>query len=194
MTGVQTCALPISEAVIRSRSPFAPTLERPKDEKNPAAADAPIGVQSALNLKWAPLPEVRADQEFSITLTGRSDVKLKGASFNLRYFPLEFELLGVEDGGYFKRDGAAGTFTPRIERQHGMVSVTLAAAEGATASGEGNLVTLRLKPVTTAPKARLDFISAVGLDAINRQILVSGADALDIKIQPQVPPQPQVQP
>ena len=187
-----------TEAVMRSRSPFAPTQERPKDEKKPAApgepaaaGDAPIGVQSALNLKWGPLPEVHADQEFSVTLTGRSDVKLKGVNLNLRYFPLEFELLGIEDGGYFKRDGAAGTFTPRIEPQHGMVSVTFAAAEGATASGEGNLVTLRMKPVTTAAKARLEFVSAVGLDAINRQILVSGVDSLDVKIQPQAQPQAQ---
>ena len=187
-----------TEAVMRSRSPFAPTQERPKDEKKPAApgepaaaGDAPIGVQSALNLKWGPLPEVHADQEFSVTLTGRSDVKLKGVNLNLRYFPLEFELLGVEDGGYFKRDGAAGAFTPRIEPQHGMVSVTLAAAEGVTATGEGNLVTLRMKPVTTAAKARLEFVSAVGLDAINRQILVSGVDSLDVKIQPQAQPQAQ---
>lgn len=200
-----------TEATLRARSPFAPAVEGagqgmakgaptaapralppaapPGAEGGPAGAvvpgssDTSAGLLGTLKLKWSTPGKVKAGSEVTVSLNALSDAALKGATVNLRYKPLELELLGVDDGGYFKQSGGSGVFTPRVEPTLGMISVTLGAGEGRSITGEGSLVTLRLRPVTMGATAKLEIVSVVGLDEVSRQVGVVGAVALDLAIE-----------
>ena len=72
----------------------------------------------------------------------------------------------------------------RLDNEH-VIVVALGAGTrgGSVPGGEGSLVTLKLKPIAKVPKVRLEFISVVGLDALDRQIPITGMAPLDVPVQ-----------
>jgi general secretion pathway protein D len=174
---------PAGAVAAPATSPAPAAETAPADALPVPAEEGVLPPQGSVRLKWSAPASVKAGSEVTASLAAVSDVPLKGVTVNLRYRPLELELLAVEDGGYFKRAGAGSVYAPRVEPTLGMVSVTLGAGTSKAATGEGGLMTLRMRPVTTGSSAKLEIISVVGIDEAGGQVLVSDAVALDLAVE-----------
>ena len=188
-----------TEARMRAEGPFSsdkpvavspgvtvdtvPVLSNTPSEtlRGPEGSDKP----ASMVLSWTKPEGVQADKEFAVSLNALGVGNLKAVTVSMRYRPNEVELVGIEDGGFFKRGGGESRFTPRSEPGLGMIVVALGAGTrgGSVPGGEGSLVTLKLKPIAKVPKVRLEFISVVGLDALDRQIPITGMAPLDVPVQ-----------
>lgn len=184
-----------TEAALRVRAPFVQAIEvggqAPQAKNEETVGGATIGRATPavaplvpLSVRWSAPAKAKTGSEVSVSLVGRSEGALKSATVQLRYNPIEFNLVAVEDGGFFKKPGTATVFVPRIEPALGMISVTLGVADTSSVKGEGNLITLRLKPVTEAPTAQVQITAVVGVDEANRQVPVEGVVPLDLAIEP----------
>ncbi|HEY5761727.1 MAG TPA: secretin N-terminal domain-containing protein [Rhodocyclaceae bacterium] len=153
----------------------AETLRAPEGSDKPAS----------MVLSWSTPEGVQAEKEFAVSLNALGVGNLKAVTVSMRYRPNEVELVGIEDGGFFKRGGGESRFTPRSEPGLGMIVTALGAgaSDGSVPGGEGTLLTLKLKPIGKVPKVRIEFISVVGLDALNRQIPITGMAPLDVPVQ-----------
>lgn len=190
-----------TEAAVRTRTPFvqalpeaasAPAASRgaaPGADPGPAAAARPtlaVAAEAALPLQvsWQAPANVKAGEAFFVELKARSDGLVKGASIQLRYDPEQYEVLAVQDGGYFNQVGGSAVFTPRIDAGLGVVFATIGASGAGSAKGEGSLLKLRLKARRPEANASLQISSIIGVDPGNRRLPVEGSVPLHLKSAP----------
>jgi general secretion pathway protein D len=148
------------------------------------APTAPPAPPQPLELSWQVPPDLKAGEEFSIELRGRSAGPLKSASVQLRYDPEQLEIRSVDKSGFFKPGAGALVFTPRIDAGIGIVDATIGVAGAEPSKGEGGLVTLRAKARAKTSKTRLQISSVVGIDPDNRSVPILGSVPLDLSFQP----------
>jgi general secretion pathway protein D len=197
-----------TEARLRSQGPFAVTADSaqaipvrvevgaPRPEGAPApesartapsASSAAPAVPASLALSWTKPEGVRAGKEFTVSLNGKGEGLLKGATVSMRYQPAELEVVAINDGGYFKRGGPDAQFTPRSEPGLGIFVASMTAGTNPAPAGEASLITLRLKPSPTATRVRLDFITIVAQDESGRPIPVSRISGFEVPVLPAQP-------
>ncbi len=190
-----------TEAAVRTRTPFVQPLPQAVSAAAPARGAAPgttpgpalaarptlaVAAETALplQLSWQAPADVKAGEEFFVELKARSDGLVKGASIQLRYDPAQYEVLAVEDGGYFSQVGGSAVFTPRVDTSLGVVFATLGASGAGSAKGEGSLLKLRLKARQPLANSSLQISSIVGVDPGNRRVPVEGSVPLALKSAP----------
>jgi len=156
----------------------APAAPPPADG-TPAAAE----VVKPLTLSWVAPPSAKVGQEFAVEVKARTEGALKGASLQLRYDPELFEVVAVEDGGFFGQVGGAAVFTPRVDAGLGVVFATAGASGLASTAGDAPLVRVRLK-ARKAATGTLQVGTIVAVDAMNRRVPIQGSAPLEIKAQP----------
>lgn len=193
-----------TEATVRTRSPFIEPMSevalRPANGANDtngaaatvaaptltlgAAAAAAAAVPLPLNLSWQAPASIRADEPFVVALKARSDGPVKGASIQLRYDAAQFEVLAVEDGGFFDQVGGRAVFTPRIDPTLGVVFATVGATGAGSAQGDGPLIKLRMKARGPAANTRLQIGNLVAVDPANRRVPIEGPAPLELTSRP----------
>ena len=182
-----------TEASLRLRSPYIQPVEQ-TERPGPGAGSAPslavakpttLPPASPLALSWRAPLNVRSGEEFVVELRARSDAQLKGASVQLRYDPAELDVLGVENGGFFKQAGEGSVFTQRVDTGLGIIFATIGASKSESApKGEGTLIAVRAKARGKAEKTRLQVSSVVGVDTSDRRVPVEGAAPVELSLQP----------
>lgn len=185
-----------TEAAVRTRSPFiepmTPVALGPATTTTTATTAptltlgevAPAAVPLPLNLSWLAPASIRAGEPFVVALQARSSGPVKGASMQLRYDAAQFEVLAVEDGGYFDPVGGRAVFTPRIDPTLGVVFATVGASGAGSATGDAPLVKLRMKARGPAATTRLQIGNLVAVDPMNRRVPIEGAAPLDLTSRP----------
>ncbi|MET0264257.1 MAG: cohesin domain-containing protein [Duganella sp.] len=160
-----------TEAALRNR----PLMLRTLEGKNGEAAPAPTGntppkaeprpsVPGAPAVKWEGEEKVRVGQLIKLNLNLDSADELRAASLQLGFNPAEFDIVSVEDGGYFGKPDQA-SLSRSIDVASGRVSVGLNAGEH-KAKGAGKIVvlTLRAKSVTSAGDISLIATTLIGAE------------------------------
>jgi general secretion pathway protein D len=151
-----------TEAVLRDRplqlrtaaQAGAPDAAQPAAAATRSAPLTPASAPDAPKLAWTGPASVKAGQTFSLELRMDSAEALRAASLQVACNPAEFELVSLEDGGYFNKDGK-GAFSKSFDVASGRASVGMKAADGAEAAGQGAALTLTLRARTppAAPHA-----------------------------------------
>ncbi|USX11882.1 cohesin domain-containing protein [Oxalobacteraceae bacterium OTU3CAMAD1] len=116
----------------------------------PAPADAP-------KVTWVGPSVATVGQPFSLTLDVASIEPLRASSFQVGFNPAEFEVVSVEQGDYFNKEGK-GTFTHVVDASGGRVSLGMGAAGNASAQGAGRLITMTFKPLAEVPNGEVNLI------------------------------------
>ncbi|UGQ48749.1 secretin and TonB N-terminal domain-containing protein [Massilia endophytica] len=151
-----------TEAVLRDRPLQLRTAAQggTADPAQPAAAATrsaqvtPASTPDAPKLAWTGPASVKAGQTFSLELRMDSAEPLRAASLQVACNPAEFELVSLDDGGYFNKDGK-GAFSKSFDGASGRASVGMKSGDGAEAGGQGTVLTLTLRAKTppAAPHA-----------------------------------------
>jgi general secretion pathway protein D len=118
----------------------------------------PASGPNAPTLHWDAPPAAKVGQPFQVYLAMDSAQPLRAASVQVAYDPAQFELVAVDDAGYFGKDGK-GAFSKSMDGSSGRVSVGMKAPDDAPAKGPGRVLALTLKPLKADPDAGISVIS-----------------------------------
>lgn len=140
--GGQLASSPMPEAgAARAAAPTAGPASVESNTHSSAAEAAPP--PSRLITRWSAPPGPRVGEEIEVSLELDTTAGLRGLPMQLRYTPDEFAVVKVEEGEFFKRDGAPTSFSSSVDS--GSIQVGLLRNQATTASGKGPVLKLRLK-------------------------------------------------
>ncbi|MBB3121523.1 secretin and TonB N-terminal domain-containing protein [Pseudoduganella violacea] len=126
-----------------------------------AAPDSVVSPPSAPNapvLQWEGANQAKVGSAAALTLKIDAPELLRAVSLQLAYNPAELEILAVEDGEYFGKEGKA-TFSKAVDAAGGRISVS-ASTSGGGVKGGGRLLTLSYRPRAAATDSGISVISA----------------------------------
>jgi general secretion pathway protein D len=154
---VTGAAQPAATTVVPVAIPGAGTAATPATP--PAAAGGPLGVS------WQGPAQVKVGEQFSAVLRVNSQQALRGMPLMLGFDPQVFQVVGVQEGDFFKQGHAPTSFSQRIDPAQGKVFVALVrqganGAPDAGINGSGALVSVNLKAIKPAAAARVQVLSA----------------------------------
>ena len=118
-----------------ARKPPAPPLESSKN----------------VVLSWKTMGSAK-DGIQEISLIAKADGTMRSFPMQIGFDPLACQILSVQEGNYFKRDGANTTFTSSVDAQRGRIFVTTTRNDvlGASA-GEYAVLTIKLRMLNSSP-------------------------------------------
>lgn len=142
-----------------------------------AASVSPTQVPAAgsmqdLSLEWQGPSEAQVAETFTVMLKLTSGMALRGAPLSVRFGGADLQLVDIEEGEFFKSDGAGTSFTKAIDASERIGRAGVLRSRGGGINGQATLVRLRfragkpgdaeitlgsfdpimLAPQTTAPK------------------------------------------
>lgn len=137
-------------------APVTGVLPPPKVEPRASAAGAP-------GLKWEGEEKARVGQPLTLYLNLDSADALRAASLQLGYNPAEFEIVSVEDAGYFGKPEQA-SFSKSIDAASGRVSAGLNGGD-AKAKGAGKVLAVTVKPRSVTAGGDISLIATTLIGA-----------------------------
>ncbi len=171
-TEAQTRLRPVGGRAFAAEDAPAPVGDAQPSAPKAALASEPVSKAPAdsrqeapnhvLNLTWHGPKEVTAGQEFELALHANSLAAMRGAPMRFAFDPNRLAVVGIEEGDYFKQGGAKTSFSQRIDAKEGRVHVGVIREPLSGTPGQGVLVTLKLKALTTgAAEVVLQSMEAV---------------------------------
>ncbi len=133
----------------------------------PIAPPAPLTPATAANapqLRWEAPSTAKVGESVQLVLTMDSTDALRAASLQVAYDPADFELVALDDAGYFGKDGKSA-FSKSVDGASGRVSVGVKAQDDAPAKGPGRVLALTLKPLRPGREATVSVISMTPVGA-----------------------------
>lgn len=189
---VGTEALPRMRVVGAGAAPADAAADAPASPRaGPAApAGAPDGAGPAAErpapevspLRWNAPSSVKAGDTFAVTLALRSPADLRGASLQLKYATQHLQLLGIEEGEFFKQGGATTSFTHEADATSGRIRAGMLRNDASAARGEGKLVSLRMKALRAGTgDVVLEDLQYVGMVATAKAPVPPKPLAIEVK-------------
>jgi general secretion pathway protein D len=124
--------------------------------------------------------EVNAGATFSVYVNLKTDAPIRGMPLELQFSPQTLELVDIEDGAFFKQDGANVSMTKTIDKA-GMASIAVLRNQGDGTKGEGTVAAIRFKAIAAGPaEVRLVSAKAVATPPVELSPLPDAAK-LDVK-------------
>jgi general secretion pathway protein D len=108
----------------------------------PGPAAAP---EARATLRWTGPSEVKAGDTFVVNLELDSPVALRGAPMQLRFSAANLQLVDIEEGPYFRSDGATTSFTKATDLAQGTARAGVLRNQATGARGQGSVLQLRLR-------------------------------------------------
>lgn len=89
---------------------------------------------------------------FSVSLVAKADGTMRSLPAQISFDPAAYQILAVEEGGYFKRDGANTTFSNSVDPVKGRIFVTAIRNDAIGAgAGEFSVFNIKLRPTGSMP-------------------------------------------
>ena len=127
-------------------------------------------------LQWTGPGDVKAGEVFTVALNLQTNQPLRGAPLHFNYSKDKLELLGVEEGEFFKQGGAPTSFTKMIDAPLGQARAGVLRNQASGAIGQGSFVTLRFKALSAGGAE----VSVLGLDPVGLSGPVPKPSALPV--------------
>ncbi|GAA6140407.1 tetratricopeptide repeat protein [Hydrogenophaga sp. 5NK40-0174] len=129
-------------------------------------AEADQGNESqALNLVLEGPKEVKVGEEFDVALEMKSGASVVAIPMDILFTADAFEVLAVQEGGYFKEAGASSSFTHAVNKKDGRISIGLLSNADKGVKGEGRLLIMRLKALKPGKAEPIRFKKVEPLSA-----------------------------
>lgn len=101
-------------------------------------------------LSWKGPSQVKLGESFQLELMVETDGTVRSLPFQLGFDPAAVQVLGVAEGGFFKRDNGQTTFSSSIDAASGKVFVSVTRSDVEGAVGAGGVVNLTLRALSAA--------------------------------------------
>jgi general secretion pathway protein D len=90
---------------------------------------------------------------------------LRGAPLEIAFPSQNLEVVGVDEGLFFKQDGSVASFTHAVNTTTGRVAVGILRSDTTGVSGQSSLIQLRLRAKAPGPvELEVTNLKAIGTD------------------------------
>ena len=128
----------------------------------------PASAPNAPKISWYGPASIKPGDNFALILNLDSAEPLRAGSAQLAYNATEFEVVGIDDGGYFNA-GGKGSMSKSVDAASGRISLGFDTGTGVPANGVKPLLTLHLKARGQSADAA---VSLIGFTPIGAQSTV----------------------
>lgn len=148
------------------------TIQPVRDEVN--AGDEKEGEVSAsvapthIGLSWQGPKQVKAGEQFKVTLMLKTDGGLRSLPFQLAYDPAVLKVVEVAEGEFFKQNASKTSFTSNVDIATGKIFVGVVRPGAEGAAGEDSLTTLTFKALTAQTKSEIKLLAATPVGAADK--------------------------
>ena len=161
-TGATPGASPVPSLPGAAKTPTAVALPKPAQPADagqvPVAPPTPAQPPERIMLNLLAPPSVKVNDQFTVEVRVADAKNLYNAPFTLVYDPIFVDFVGIEEGGFLKKDGKPTQFRTSVDKNNGQVAVTLnRTGDAPGAGGAGTLATATFKAKNQGP-ASLGFI------------------------------------
>lgn len=132
----------------------------PASTRNPAAAasaEAPPAARTAFQWSGPAAAEVGQTIEFKLQVD--STVEVRGVPVTVSFDPARLQLLQIDEGDFFKSDGASTSFSHTVDAKAGALRFGIIRKQASGIAGKGILAVVRFKALA-AGEARISVDSA----------------------------------
>lgn len=152
------------EAVSLSAPPAAPAAANGRIYA-PAAVAAPVPAANGgeLTVTLEGDEEIRVGEESIVKLLIKTNQPLVSTALQIGFDPKAIKVLEVTEGDLMRGDGTPTTFSTRMDESAGRIFVGLARAGSVGATGEGELLQLRVQGVEPTPGAAVKVVVFSGM-------------------------------
>lgn len=120
----------------------------------------PQSTAKSASLAWQGPAEVKVGEEFKLSLRLKSDGTLRGLPLQLGFDGKALQVVDVVEGGFFRQNGGATSFSKTIDAAAGKVFVSIARSEADGAQGDDAALTLILRALPGAPSSDVRVLMA----------------------------------
>lgn len=179
--------------VVVKQDVLAASLPKPVQANTaPAAVEAasvvpglsPETLQGVATLAWQAPAQTKVGEQFTAILNLNSDAPLSAMPLLLKYDPQVLQVVGVEEGSYFRQAGGKTSFNHRIDSAQGKVFIAEVrqAIDGAGGgiNGKGSVAVLKLKALKPGVEAKLQVLSANPAPALSKAIALPVEKAIRV--------------
>lgn len=129
----------------------------------PAAAPAVAASAAGLTVTLEGDDEIKVGEESIVTLHLKANQPLVSTALQIGYDPKAIKVIEVAEGDLMKRDGTQTTFSTRMDETAGRIFVGLSRSGTIGATGEGELLQLRVQGVAPVPGAAVKVVVFSGM-------------------------------
>ncbi|MDN2709882.1 type IV pilus secretin PilQ [Janthinobacterium sp. SUN118] len=124
----------------------------------------------AVSLQLQAPEQVKAGQQFKLAVRIKSDGDLRNLPLQIAYDTTAFQVVGVEEGGFFKQNGGQSTLSSNVDATTGRIFASVLRSGTAGARGEDVAAVITLKALKANPKAEVRILSSTPITVNNRTI------------------------
>jgi general secretion pathway protein D len=150
---------PASPANGRSPAPVATAAVPAAPAATPAVAANAAGLTVTLEGD----EEIKVGEESIVTLHLKANQPLVSTALQIGFDPKAIKVIEVAEGNLMKRDGTQTTFSTRMDENAGRIFVGLSRAGSVGATGEGELLQLRVQGVTPTTGSAVKVVVFSGM-------------------------------
>ncbi|MGX9773203.1 cohesin domain-containing protein [Janthinobacterium aestuarii] len=136
----------------------------------------------AVSLQLQAPEQVKAGQQFKLAVRIKSDGDLRNLPLQIAYDVAAFQVMGVEEGGFFKQNGGQSTLSSNVDATTGRIFASVLRSGTAGARGEDVAAVVTLKALKANPKAEIRILSSTPITVNNKTIEPVMPAPLAIKI------------
>jgi general secretion pathway protein D len=155
-------------------------LDMPSGPKPPARVPEP----RAVDLRWGPLPSIKANENFQVILNVESDGGLTSLPLQLSFDRSALEVLGIGEGDVFRKDGGGTNFSQVIDASTGIALIGYSRTGAITTTNSGRVMTVTARFLNGKSNGTLKLIQATPITETGRTVPIVLPPTLDLKLTP----------
>jgi general secretion pathway protein D len=160
--GLRALAAPVADNVSApARGAPGPALMAPEPSLV-APVPTPAAIEPVIAFKWSGPAKARVGDTLELKLELTAKMPLRGTPMEIAFPKDKLQLIDVAEGEFFRRDGAATSFSKGGDGKEGRVGVGVLRNQGNGLSGVGSVLTLKFKAISAGP-AEVKLMSAQGI-------------------------------
>lgn len=109
---------------------------------------------------WRAPDTIKVGQEFKVDLVVKSEWPLRSLPLQISFDPVALEVVGVEEGGFFRQGGGKTNFAHNVDRTNGRIFMGVNRSGNDGAKGEDSLITVVFRGKVPKSKSEIRLLAA----------------------------------
>lgn len=129
---------------------------------NKVSNEPPVPVEAAkfITLNWQGPRQAKVGEQIKLVLRLKSEGGARSLPFQVGFDPAFFQVMQIEEGGFFKQDNGTTSFSNNVDAANGKLFVSVARSDVEGASGEDAVAVITLRALAPSPQTTLKMLSA----------------------------------
>ncbi len=126
-------------------------------DKEPAT---PAVAAKSVALSWLGPHKAKVGEQIKLALRIKADGNVRSLPFQAAFDPAVFQVVQIEEGGFFKRNNGTTSFSSNVDAANGKFFVSVIRSDVEGASGEDSVAVVTLRALATSPQAAIKVLTA----------------------------------